>query len=368
MAIEGIHYPNETITGKYTYADKEDDPEGLSDFQWFCGSNATGSDKIPIPGAIGRTYKVQTLDAGKYLFFEVQPVASRGNLNRGISVLSSTCSETPTLQSIFISNPASKLSYYVGDTLDITGLAVTGNYSDNSTKLETITAKNISGFDSTAPATDQILTITIGNNTTNYTVQIAAVTLQSIAVTTPANKLLYFVGDALDISGLAVTGTYSNGSTRLETITAANITGFDNTAAAANQILTITVDGKTTTYTVQIAEKPADECFIATAAFGSKFEPSVALLRDFRDQYLLTNNLGAAFVNYYYQKSPPIAATIASSEPLKIAVRVLLAPAIAVVYMIYHPILAATVLALLIVFLVFRLKSIKNPLKLIRTQ
>lgn len=82
-----------------------------------------------------------------------------------------------------------------------------------------------------------------------------------------------------------------------------------------------------------------DECFIATAAFGSKFTWPVALLRTFRDQYLLTNTIGTAFVNYYYHYSPPIAEIIASSTLLKILVRVLLAPVIVLVYLIYHPLL-----------------------------
>ena len=77
-------------------------------------------------------------------------------------------------------------------------------------------------------------------------------TLQSIAITTPAAKLIYTVGDTLDISGLVVTGTYSDGSTGVESITAENITGFNSSAVATNQILTIRVGAKTTTYKVQI--------------------------------------------------------------------------------------------------------------------
>lgn len=100
-----------------------------------------------------------------------------------------------------------------------------------------------------------------------------------------------------------------------------------------------------------------DEYFIATAAFGSKSEPSVALLRAFRDQYLLTNSLGTAFINFYYQNSPPIAETIASSQPLKALVRLLLAPVITGVYLIYHPLLLVAALFLLIAFFVVRRRS-----------
>ena len=77
-------------------------------------------------------------------------------------------------------------------------------------------------------------------------------TLQSIAVTTPATKLTFTVGDALDITGLVVTGTYSDESKKIETVTLGDITGFDNTAVVTGQVLTITIGGKTTTYTVDI--------------------------------------------------------------------------------------------------------------------
>ena len=78
----------------------------------------------------------------------------------------------PTLQSIAITTPASKLSYYVGDGLDITGLIVTGTYSDTSSKVETVTIGDISGFDSSAPVTGQVLTITVNGQAATYTIDI----------------------------------------------------------------------------------------------------------------------------------------------------------------------------------------------------
>ncbi|MDD3041075.1 CFI-box-CTERM domain-containing protein [Bacteroides sp.] len=246
---------------------------------------------------------------------------------------------------IAITNPASKLIYYVGDALDITGLVVTGICNDYSTRNESITADSITGFDSTIPATDQELTITVGTYTTTYTVQILAA-LKSIAITSSATKLHYNIGDSLDISGLVVTGIYSDYSTKKENITADNVTGFNSTAAAKDQVLTITVGGKTATYKVQILDETDDECFIATAAFGSKFQPAVILLRHFRDEYLLTNSLGRAFVKFYYHKSPPIANYISGNDRLRGLTRVLLAPFIVVVYLIYNPFLALVLICL----------------------
>ena len=67
-------------------------------------------------------------------------------------------------------------------------------------------------------------------------------------------------------------------------------------------------------------------CFIATAAYGSYLDPHVQVLRRFRDSYLLTNSLGRAFVSYYYESSPPIAAFIQLHETLRTATRWVLTP------------------------------------------
>ncbi|MCK5123184.1 MAG: DUF5011 domain-containing protein [Candidatus Pacebacteria bacterium] len=88
------------------------------------------------------------------------------------------------------------------------------------------------------------------------TVNVNAVMIESIEITNPATKLVYTVGDSLDITDLEITGTYNNGTTQIETITTANITGFDSSAPVDDQILTVTVDEKTTTYTVDIIPVP----------------------------------------------------------------------------------------------------------------
>jgi len=74
-------------------------------------------------------------------------------------------------------------------------------------------------------------------------------------------------------------------------------------------------------------------CFIATAAFGSYFDPSVKILRDFRDKILFTNHVGQSFVNWYYKVSPPIADFIRSREIMKTMVRIILLPAVGFAYL-----------------------------------
>ena len=93
-----------------------------------------------------------------------------------------------------------------------------------------------------------------------------APTLQSIAIATPATKLTYTVGDSLDISGMVVTGTYDNGSTKTETVTDTDVTGFDSSAPAASQTLTVTVGGKIATYTIAINAAPVTNATISPAS------------------------------------------------------------------------------------------------------
>jgi len=96
-----------------------------------------------------------------------------------------------------------------------------------------------------------------------------------------------------------------------------------------------------------------DECFIATAAFGSKLAPAVALLRQFRDKRLLTNRPGQAFVRFYYSVSPPLAASIAGSEFFKGLVRALLLPVIAVAYLLLNQELLLIIALTVCTFILF---------------
>jgi hypothetical protein len=69
-------------------------------------------------------------------------------------------------------------------------------------------------------------------------------------------------------------------------------------------------------------------CFIATAAYGSYLHPKVMELRAFRDNYLMTNVPGRAFVSLYYRLSPPLADFIARHEWLRTGCRIALTPVV----------------------------------------
>lgn len=107
---------------------------------------------------------------------------------------------------------------------------------------------------------------------------------------------------------------------------AENVFSFSNPAIPQND----------TTYGTMRVAKPQEvygllekqSCFIATAAYGHQWDPQVNILRQFRNNFLLTNPIGTAFVKFYYAVSPPIANFIATNETLKTMVRRALSPVV----------------------------------------
>ncbi len=92
-------------------------------------------------------------------------------------------------------------------------------------------------------------------------------------------------------------------------------------------------------------------CFIATAAYGSYLDHHVKTLRDFRDNYLITNTPGKAFVSLYYNTSPPVADIIREHDTLRAAARIVLTP---LVYSVQYPEIFLLTLGLVISPFVYR--------------
>ncbi len=89
VTISGTAVLGQILTGSYTYADAENDPQGTSTFKWYTGSDNTCAGKKPITGAISKTYKAQAGDLGKFICFGVTPVATSGTLT-GTEVITTT--------------------------------------------------------------------------------------------------------------------------------------------------------------------------------------------------------------------------------------------------------------------------------------
>jgi hypothetical protein len=81
---------------------------------------------------------------------------------------------------------------------------------------------------------------------------------------------------------------------------------------------------------------PNKGCFIATAAYGSYSASQVQALREFRDQYLLTNGPGRVFVRWYYTYGPRGAQILNDHPEWKPIVRAAMLPAVGVAMFLTH--------------------------------
>ncbi len=132
--------------------------------------------------------------------------------------------EPKEISSVDIKTQPTKLEYKVGDAFDPAGLVVTLTYSDSSTKDIAYGASNASkftftGFDSSAAADDQNVTVKYsedGENeftcATKVVVDIINVTATGLTINAESVKAAYRVGEKLNLAGLVATVTYSDSS------------------------------------------------------------------------------------------------------------------------------------------------------------
>lgn len=143
--------------------------------------------------------------------------------------------EIITFDGIEITQEPSKLAYKIGETLDFSGLQVTGTWSDNTTEDVTSQCTCSPANGSAMASNTSTVTVSYTKFGTKYTdsFNVELITFEGIEVTQEPNKTEYYKYDYLDLTGTIITGSWSDGST--EDVTAqctfnpANGTQLENT-------------------------------------------------------------------------------------------------------------------------------------------
>lgn len=171
---------------------------------------------------------------------------------------------TKTLTGISMATDPTKLIYIENlEDLDLSGSKLRLSYDNETTEKIDITPDMISGYDKTKVGT-QVITVSYGGFTTTFKVTVLAKSVSSIELTTKPATLTYLEDrDVLDVSGGVVTRYFNNGTSDTVELKPEMVSGFDNTKVGT-QTLTITINGKTATFDVEIIEKTVVAVSVAT--------------------------------------------------------------------------------------------------------
>lgn len=188
-----------------------------------------------------------------------------------------TISTTNTsVTGIAITTAPTTTTYYVGDTLDLTGLAVTATYADGTTAdvtSECTTFPSSGSVLSTAGTQTIVVSYLFAGKTVEVSTSVLVnpVALTGIEVTTMPSKRNYVTGEPLDLTGIVVTGTFTNSTTSDVTsqctFNPANSSILDESGTITiNVSCTIGQYTNTTSFTVAVrADNPLTGIAVTTA-------------------------------------------------------------------------------------------------------
>ena len=209
-------------------------------------------------GTLKEAVEGYLLDAG---MTEAEIAAVRSNMLERVG-------GEPEATGIAVTTLPDKTSYLEGkEELDVTGAKLTVYYDDDSFEEIDVTADMVSGFDNTAVG-PQILTVTYGEFTATFEIEITAKSLTRIDVTVLPDTLDYIEGEEFDPAGLEITAYYDNDTSEALAADAYTLEGFESTVG--EHVITVTYGGKTTAFTVDVAAKTLES--IKVTALPTKLE------------------------------------------------------------------------------------------------
>lgn len=174
------------------------------------------------------------------------------------SVSVSEIEKEPELVRIEVTAP-DKTEYESGEALDLSGMKAVAVYSDGTIVELDPADVEVSGYDPSAEPGDQTVTVSYQGMSAAFTVSMKAAaepekTLQGISIESEPSVVEYYVGEALELTGLKVLALYSDGSS--EDVTAqVQVTGYDS-SEAGEVTVTVSYEDMTAEFTVTIVEKP----------------------------------------------------------------------------------------------------------------
>lgn len=213
-------------------------------------TSSENGEQVGTAQTINTSYTWTVPNGKNYQYFYIK----KGSNSTQISSIEVEYEPAPALTSLAISGTPNQTTYQDGEAFDPAGLVLTGTYDDGSTQEITngVTWK-ISPEKLTTGTTSVEVKASVGNVTSEvFTVNGLTVkekvTLTRIEVEGTAAE--FWKGDKFNHDGITVTATWSKGDGTNVT-EACEYTGYDMNTAG-KQTVTVTYQGKTATYEIEV--------------------------------------------------------------------------------------------------------------------
>ncbi len=184
--------------------------------------------------------------------------SSSSSSNNSTSSISSSTSSTsssiiPAVTGISLNTDNVKKTYNYGDTLNLAGLVVTANYSNNTTTEVANYTTNIANGSELKTVGENDIVVTYLTFTASFKITVNKV-LTGIELNTEAVKKEYGYNEALNLTGLVVTAKYNDNS---EAVVTEYTTNPENGTVLTNlgeNTVTVTYQEKTATFKVNVVK------------------------------------------------------------------------------------------------------------------
>ena len=260
---ENIGTGTQIITDKATYevviygdingdgnVDTFDAQLALLNFVYGGEYKLTGSKEI-AGNVLNSDTQVDSFDAQRILLFFI------GENNNLVLNPPASDAEQNAITKVELASAPTKKVYNYGEALKLDGAKIKVTKVSGQVQTIPVTSSMVSGYNPTKVG-EQTITVTYAGKKVTFKVTVKAQedVITEIAVKTKPSKLNYVYGEAIDTKGGVLTVTYKSGKTENVNMSNSMITNYIPTKLGV-QTVTVTYQGKTTTFDVNVEDAVA---------------------------------------------------------------------------------------------------------------